>query len=143
MTEFLGEVELARSSSYFYHRARLDIGDKYAGVRHTIVDIFERNHRCGYRRVQALLTWQCVRISEKVVQRLMKQDRLVASSPKRRRYASYMGEIDPAPENIVNRNFDAPAPNMRWLTDITKFQIPAGEVSLSPMIDCFDGMIVS
>lgn len=143
LTELLGEVELPRSS-YFYHRARLDIGDKYAGVRHTIVDIFERNHRCyGYRRVQALLTRQRMRISEKVVQRLMKQDRLVASSPKRRRYASYMGEIDPAPENIVNRNFDAPAPNMKWLTDITEFQIPAGKVYLSPVIDCFDGMIVS
>jgi len=37
----------------------------------------------------------------------------------------------------------ASTPNEKWLTDITEFQIPAGKVYLSPMIDCFDGMVVS
>ncbi len=35
------------------------------------------------------------------------------------------------------------APNQKWLTDITEFQIPAGKVYLSPIIDCFDGLVVS
>jgi transposase InsO family protein len=35
------------------------------------------------------------------------------------------------------------APNTKWLTDITEFQHPQGKVYLSPMIDCFDGMVVS
>ena len=34
-------------------------------------------------------------------------------------------------------------PNEKWLTDITEFQISAGKVHLSPMIDCFDGLVVS
>ena len=118
--ELLDEVGLARSS-YFYHRARLDATDKYVEVRRTIADIFESNHRCyGYRRIQASLSRQRVWISEKVVQRLMKQERLVAAAPKRRRYGSYVGEISPAPENIVNRDFRAAAPNEKWLTDITE-----------------------
>ena len=54
-----------------------------------------------------------------------------------------MGEISPASDNLLNRNFSAGAPNEKWLTDITEFQIPAGKVCLSPMIDCFDGMVVS
>lgn len=29
------------------------------------------------------------------------------------------------------------------VTDISEFQIPAGKVYLSPMIDCFDGMVIS
>ena len=29
------------------------------------------------------------------------------------------------------------------LTDITEFSIPAGKVYLSPIVDCFDGMIPS
>ena len=29
------------------------------------------------------------------------------------------------------------------MTDITEFQIPAGKVYLSPIIDCFDGMVIS
>ena len=43
----------------------------------------------------------------------------------------------------MNRDFYADRPNIKWLTDITKFAIPAGKVYLSPVIDCFDGMIVS
>ncbi len=54
-----------------------------------------------------------------------------------------MGEINPAPDNLLNRDFSAVAPNEKWFTDITEFQIPAGKVYLSPMIDCFDGMVVS
>ena len=143
LPELLAQLGLARSS-YFYHRARTTVGDKYLSVRQSITDIFESNHPCyGYRRLQASLTKQRVTISEKVVQRLMKQESLVVAKPKRRRYASYLGEISPAPENIINRDFQAAAPNEKWLTDITEFQIPAGKVYLSPIIDCFDGMVVS
>ena len=143
LPELLAQLDLARSS-YFYHRARVKVADKYLVVRQTITDIFELNHRCyGYRRLQASLTRQCVTISEKVVRRLMKQESLVVAKPKRRRYGSYLGEISPAPENLINRDFQAAAPNEKWLTDITEFQIPAGKVYLSPMIDCFDGLVIS
>ena len=143
LTELLCEVDLPRSS-YFYHRVRLEVADKYVEARQAMTDIFERNYRCyGYRRIHASLTDQSMNISEKVVRRLMKQECLVAATSKRRRYGSYMGEISPAPDNLVNRDFSARAPNEKWLTDITEFQIPAGKVYLSPMIDCFDGMVVS
>ena len=143
LPELLAQLGLARSS-YFYHRARAAMGDKYLGVRQSITEIFESNHRCyGYRRPHASLAREQGPISEKVVQRLMKQESLVVAKPKRRRYGSYLGEISPAPENLINRDFHAAAPNEKWLTDITEFQIPAGKVYLSPIIDCFDGMVVS
>jgi putative transposase len=101
LTELLCEVDLPRSS-YFYHRRRLQVPDKYAEVRQAMTDIFERNYRCyGYRRIHACLGDQSVNISEKVVRRLMKQQRLVAATSKRRRYGSYMGEISPAPDNLL------------------------------------------
>ena len=34
-------------------------------------------------------------------------------------------------------------PNEKWLTDITEFAIPAGKVYLSPIVDCFDGLLVN
>lgn len=143
LTELLKQVDLARSS-YFYHRSPMRVADKYAEVRCTVADIFEDNHRSyGYRRVQAALSRQRVFLSEKVVRRLMKQGGLHAARPKRRRYSSYLGEISPAPDNIINRDFHATTPNEKWLTDISEFQIPAGKIYLSPMIDCFDGMVVS
>ena len=143
VAELLCEVGLPRSS-YFYHRARLQVADKYVEARQVMADIFERNYRCyGYRRMQASLARQCLRLSEKVIQRLMKQESLVVARPKRRRYGSYLGEISPAPDNLIERDFTAAAPNEKWLTDISEFQIPAGKVYLSPMIDCFDGQVVS
>lgn len=65
------------------------------------------------------------------------------AKPKRRRYNSYLGKIGAAPQNLINRDFHAAASNEKWLTDITKFQIPAGKAYLSPVIDCFEGLVVS
>ena len=93
--------------------------------------------------MRAALGKQQLYISEKIVQRLMKQECLVVSATRRRRYGSYLGEISPAPEKFINRDFRAAIPNEKWLTDITEFQIPARKVYLSPMIDCFDGLVVS
>lgn len=143
LTELLTALDLARSS-YFYHCARFKGPDKYANARIAIADVFQSNHRCyGYRRMRAALSRGHLHISEKVVQRLMKQECLFVTANRRRRYGSYFGEISPAPENLINRDFQADSPNEKWLTDITEFQIPAGKVYLSPMIDCFDGLVVS
>jgi putative transposase len=87
------------------------LADKYVAIRRIITEIFETNHRCyGYRRLQASLARERVTISEKVVQRLMKQESLIVPKPKRRRFGSYLGEISPAPENLINRDFQAEAP---------------------------------
>ena len=143
LAELLAELDLARSS-YFYHCTRLRQPDKYADARVAITDVFQSNHRCyGYRRMRAALGRRHLHLSEKVIQNLMKQECLVVTPNRKRRYGSYLGEISPAPENIVNRDFHAGAPNEKWLTDITEFHIPAGKVYLSPMIDCFDGLVVS
>jgi transposase InsO family protein len=73
----------------------------------------------------------------------MDEEQLVVPRKKKRKYSSYKGEISIAVENVVARDFHAEAPNQKWLTDITEFHIPAGKVYLSPIIDCFDGMVVS
>jgi transposase InsO family protein len=143
LPELLSVLRLARSS-YFYHRARLLVADRHAGARRVIADIFECNHRCyDYGRIRAALSRQQVFISEKVVRPLMRQEGLAAATTRRRRYGSDRGEISPAPENLINRDFHAAAPNQKWFTDITEFQIPAGKVYLSPVTDCFDGLVVS
>ena len=45
--------------------------------------------------------------------------------------------------NLLNRDFNADAPGEKLLTDITEFSIPAGKVYLSPLVDCYDGMVIS
>jgi transposase InsO family protein len=67
----------------------------------------------------------------------------MSTGRKRRRYSSYFGEISPVVDNIIDRDFRADKPNVKWVTDLTEFHIPAGKVYLSPVVDCFDGMAVS
>jgi putative transposase len=62
---------------------------------------------------------------------------------KKRKYNAYQGENAPAADNLIKRDFHAEAPNVKWITDITEFSIPAGKVYLSPIVDCFDGLVVS
>ena len=81
--------------------------------------------------------------SEKIVRRIMTESALVVFGRKKRKYSSYQGENAPSARNLLKRDFHADAPNTKWLTDITEFQIPAGKIYLSPMVDCFDGMLVS
>lgn len=63
------------------------------------------------------------------MQRLIKQESLFVPRPKRPRYGSYLEEIARLLGGRANE---------KWLTHITEFQIPAGKVYLSPMIDCFE-----
>lgn len=71
----------------------------------------------------------------------MSEESLVVTAKRRRKYNSYQGEVSPAVPNLIRSDFHAEQPNSKWLTDITEFAIPAGKVYLSPIVDCFDGMV--
>ncbi|EFC6422052.1 integrase [Escherichia coli] len=46
----------------------------------------------------------------------MVEEQLVVSRNRRRRYSSYCGEIGPAPDNLIARDFKAEQPNQKWLS---------------------------
>lgn len=143
LKELLSFVGLCRST-YFYSRGRMIVFDRHAEHREKIRTLFARNHeRYGYRRIHACLRREGDVLLEKIVRRIMKEEALAVSIKRRRKYNSYRGESAPAAENLLARDFRADSPNEKWVTDITEFALPAGKVYLSPMIDCFDGMVVS
>ncbi len=136
-------------STYHYNRKALNRPDKYADVRTAIREEFKaagctRGYRFIYRML--LNRTDIARIGEKKVRQIMAQEGLVVLYTKRaKRYSSYKGEISNAPTNVVQRDFHANAPNELWLTDITEFKLPdeTHKVYLSPIIDCFDGAVIS
>jgi len=73
----------------------------------------------------------------------MAKNNLVVISKKKRKYNSYQGESYPSAPNLIERDFHADLPNVKWLTDLTEFHIPAGKIYLSPIVDCFDGFLTS
>ena len=143
LNEVLSGLGMGGSSCQYQVEAMRRSG-KHAGPRRRISEIFAAGDgRYGYRRIRLGLRSEGVRVSEKVVARLMRELDLVAKRGKKRKCSSCKGEISDAPENLVKRNFHADAPNTLRLTGITEFGIPAGKVYLSPVVDCFDGMAVS
>lgn len=131
-------------SSYYYQESRSKRPDKYTDIRTRVIAIFQDNERrYGYRRIHGMLRRDGINVSEKVVRRIMQEENLQIKTKRRRRYSSYKGEISPGVPNIVQRDFHADQPNKKWLTDITEFVIPAGKIYLSPIVDCFDGMLPS
>ncbi len=142
LKDLLKSLQIAKSS-YCYQVIAINT-DRYSAMRETVCSIFEESKgRYGYRRIHAVIKAKGQRVSEKVVRRLMQEQNLSVRKVKKRKYSSYLGEISPAVENVIDRDFHAENPNEKWLTDITEFHIPAGKVYLSPIIDCFDGMPVS
>ena len=131
-------------SSFYYQKKAMKKPDKYYELRINIIQFFKENRNCyGYRRIHSELKKTGIAVSEKIVRRIMKAEKLTVPEKRMKKYNSYKGEITPEAANLLNRDFYAGQPNIKWLTDITEFAIPAGKVYLSPVIDCFDGMIVS
>ena len=138
----LSRFKMAKSS-YYYQQAVMNKPDKYLSQRAQITSIFHENRGIyGYRRIYLALKRKGIMLSEKIIRRIMKEEKLVVLRSKKRKYSSYLGEITPEVENIILRDFHANQPYEKLLTDITEFALSNVKLYLSAMIDCFDGMVV-
>ena len=130
-------------SVFYYHLKRLKTNDKYALENETIKSIFhEHKGRYGYRRVTAEMRNRGFGINHKTVQRLM-IDMCLKSQIRKVRYRSYKGEVGRIAPNVINREFVAHAPNRKWATDVTQINIGSEKLYLSPILDMFNGEIIS
>lgn len=152
LARVLAALSLPRST--FYHRLSRAGADRDARLRPLVREEFGASGgRYGYRRVHAALRRRGVVASEKRVRRVMREEGLEAARPRRRRYSSYAGEEGRAcaPNLLLVdasrdlHDFSAAAPGEAMATDITEFRLPddARRVYLSPVIDLYDGDVVS
>lgn len=132
------------SSSFYYQLKVLKAPSKYAELTEKITEIVEDSgFSYGYRRVWIQLKNLGIKVSEKVVRRIISAEGLTVRYVKKKRgYSSYRGEISDAPPNLVKRNFHADKPGLLWLTDISEFPADDGKIYFSALVDCFDGKIV-
>ncbi len=130
-------------SVFYYHLKRLNAKDKYENEREAVKSIFhEHKGRYGYRRVAAEMRNRDYTINHKTVQKLMDEMGLKCKIRKVR-YRSYKGEVGKTAPNIIARDFVASAPNRKWATDVTQINIGSVKLYLSPIIDMFNGEIIS
>jgi putative transposase len=77
------------------------------------------------------------------VLKLMRSLRLVCNVRKKKRYSSYQGGQCIIAPNLLNREFEAKAPNQKWVTDVTEFTVGKRKLYLSPVMDLFERQIIS
>ena len=132
-------------STYYYYLKNMKKEDKYKDIKREIQLIYDENEgRYGYRKITLELRNKGYLINHKAVLRLMKILGLRSIvRPKKQRYSSYQGTIGKVADNLLERDFKADAPNQKWATDVTEFKIHDEKLYLSPIIDLFNGEVIS
>jgi putative transposase len=107
------------------------------------VSFDESQHRYGSPRVHEDLLEQDEHVSRKRVVRLMQEDGLVARLRKRFKHTTMSDHDQPVAANLLDRQFEADAPNQRWVGDTTEFVIgTSGKLYLAAILDLFSRFIV-
>ena len=144
MRELLKLAEMARSTFYYYLKKYKSNHDKYHKIKKEIFNIFNENKgRYGYRRITLKLKNRGFNINHKTVSKLMNILGIKSIQRPKRRYNSYQGSIGKIANNLLKRDFKADKPNQKWVTDVTEFKVHDRKLYLSPIIDLFNGEIIS
>ena len=137
------ELKKMARSTFYYHMKNIGNDDKYKDVKDKIATIFHKHKgRYGYRRVTEELRKDVHGINHKTVKRLM--DELGLKCEVRKvRYRSYKGDVGKTVSNVINRDFTADRPLQKVATDVTQINIGSSKIYLSPVLDMFNGEILS
>ena len=140
MCRFFG---VSRSGYYDYVK-RLDRPAPDANLANIIRDQQRKcNKTYGYRRMwKWLKTVKKIHRNPKTILRIMKKYELLSEIRRRRKWRQ-MGQQIHKYENLLNRNFQADAPNQKWVTDITYIHTKEGVLYLSMIRDLYDNSIIA
>ena len=130
-------------STYYYYVKKITSKDKYKQIKEEITSIYHENKgRYGYRRITMELHNRGYIINHKTVSKLMKQ-LVLQCFVRMKKYKSYKGEQGKICDNILNREFKSDKPNEKWVTDVTEFKLFGTKIYLSPIVDLFNGEVIS
>lgn len=142
LTGLLRVAGLPRSTFYYQCQAIAE-GDRHAELKTKICAIFNKHRGLyGYRRVTAALREDGDHVNHKTVQRLMGSMRL-RSKIRVKRFQRFDGRGSYVAPDLLQRNFAASRPNEKWVTDVTEFHVANRKLYLSPVMDLFNGEIIS
>ncbi len=102
----------------------------------------EHDGRYGYRRIRDELANRGQKVNHKKIQRIMKELGLKCLV-RMKKYKSYKGTVGKTAPNHLDRQFTAEEPNQKWVTDITEFKLFGEKLYLSPVLDLFNGEIIT
>jgi len=133
-------------SGYYAWRSRPDSRRAQANQR-LLVQIREEyqlsRKTYGSPRIHAALRRNGVTCTRKRVARLMRLDHIAARRARRRipRTTQKDPNAIPAP-NLLNQDFSSPAPDRKWVSDITYIDTAEGWLYLAAVLDLFSRRVV-
>jgi transposase InsO family protein len=96
----------------------------------------------GSPRVHRQLRAQGRRIGRKRVERLMREEGIVARKKRRFRKTTDSNHPHPIAPNVLARNFNAALPDTAWVTDVTYVWTHEGWLYLAAILDLFSRRVV-
>ena len=108
------------------------------------IKIIQKRHkgRYGSPRIWDELRDEKVKTSRKRVARLMRQNGLSSKSTKKWIATTNSRHTLPVAENILNREFTASAPGLKWVSDLTYLRTTQGWLYLCVIIDLWDRKVL-
>jgi putative transposase len=114
-----------------------------ARLRHLVYEAHVKGRRkYGSIRVYRALKKKGERVSRKRVVRLMQEQGLVGRARRRFKHSTDSDHSLPTPPNLLDRDFTASAPDLRWAGDTTELLTPGGKLYLAVIIDLFSRYVV-
>ena len=103
-----------------------------------------RNSRKTYGspRIHAVLLRQGIYCGKNRVARLMSQHQICAQRKRHRKYTTQSQHGYPKAPNVLAQNFEAQAPNRKWVSDISYVATEEGWLYLAVIMDLFSRQIV-
>jgi transposase InsO family protein len=142
----MAKVLMVSTSGYYQwierpNHPRHDQDALFQGIIH---DIFERSKGTyGSPRIAEEMRFLGHRINEKRVARLMREMGLNARLQRRQKVTTTICNAqDEVAENILNRDFSAEKPNLKWVSDITYIRTKEGWLYLAVILDLFSRKVV-
>ena len=99
--------------------------DRTYGARRVWRDVLALGHDCGLHRIERLMRLQALR-----------------ARPKRRGLPKDRGERSAVAENVLDRQFQADAPNQKWVADFTYIWTAEGWLYVPVVLDLFSRRVV-
>jgi len=96
----------------------------------------------GSPRIHAELKEREIHVGENRVARLMRENGIAAKQKKKYKVTTDSNHNQPVAPNILQRDFDAKAPNQKWLADISYIPTREGWLYLAAILDLYSKLIV-
>lgn len=133
-------------SGYYRHlhrKGRPGRDDLLSAMMQEILGEHPQNENYGAPRMRQALMQRDMQVGLRRVKRIMREHGWLHE---RKRRPKGLTKADPAAmaaENLLKQDFHADKPFTKLLTDITQVQCRDGKLYISPIMDCFNGEILS